>query len=298
MDVHLRDLRYFVAVAEDRHMTQAAERLYVSQPALSKQIRALERQLGYKLFERHRHGVSPTPAGEALFTHARAVLDAWDEAESAARRAAAEGTLVIGIQTAVGRDLQRTALDRFRNEQPSWNVSLRLVGWGDPTVGLLDGSSDVALCWLPVPDRELEAKVLSRERRWVALPSGHRLVDHDEIAFADLLDEPFLALPEEAGQLREFWLATDERDGREPIIGGVVSSAEETFEAVTAGMGVVLLAEGNVELYARPGFVCRPVTGLSEASLAVVWRRRDRRAAVHALVESFADAAKVHRAKP
>ncbi|WP_031110108.1 LysR family transcriptional regulator, partial [Streptomyces sp. NRRL S-146] len=83
MDVHLRELRYFVAVAEELHFTRAAERLYVSQPALSKQIRALERQVGVELFRRDRHGVALTDAGTALLPHARGVLDAWEEGAAA-----------------------------------------------------------------------------------------------------------------------------------------------------------------------------------------------------------------------
>jgi DNA-binding transcriptional LysR family regulator len=87
MDVHGRDLRYFVAIAEELHFTRAAERLYVSQPALSKQIRMLERQLGAELFERDRQGVALTLVGAALLPHARRVLAAWDQAWQAAEQA-------------------------------------------------------------------------------------------------------------------------------------------------------------------------------------------------------------------
>ncbi|MDF3148982.1 LysR family transcriptional regulator, partial [Streptomyces sp. T21Q-yed] len=83
MDVHVRDLRYFTTVAEELHFTRAAERLYVSQPALSKQVRALERQLGVELFRRGPQGVSLTEAGTALLPHARRVLDAWAEGAAA-----------------------------------------------------------------------------------------------------------------------------------------------------------------------------------------------------------------------
>src|SRR3954466_10590918 len=93
-DVHVRDLRYFLAVAEELHFTRAAERLYVSQPALSKQIRALERQLGVELLRRDPRGVLLTEAGQALLPHARQVLAAWAAAD--------RGTLVVGMSTSPG----------------------------------------------------------------------------------------------------------------------------------------------------------------------------------------------------
>src|ERR1700754_1153141 len=105
MDVHGRDLRYFVTVAEELHFTRAAERLSISQPALSKQIRMLERQLGVPLFERDRRGVSLTQAGAALLPHARRVLAEWDITWQAVERVKGEqrATIVVGMSTSPGR---------------------------------------------------------------------------------------------------------------------------------------------------------------------------------------------------
>ena len=105
MDVHGRDLRYFVTVADELHFTRAAERLFVSQPALSKQVRMLERQLGARLFERDRQGVGLTQVGAVLLPHARRVLAEWDAAWEAAERAKSQqrATLVVGMSTSPGR---------------------------------------------------------------------------------------------------------------------------------------------------------------------------------------------------
>jgi DNA-binding transcriptional LysR family regulator len=89
MDTHLRDLRYFVAVAEELHFTRAAKRLFVSQPALSKQIGHLEQSLKVQLFQRDRRRVELTAAGRELLWHARELLRQWDEAQQAVARAAA-----------------------------------------------------------------------------------------------------------------------------------------------------------------------------------------------------------------
>ncbi|MEO3874481.1 LysR family transcriptional regulator [Nonomuraea sp. B12E4] len=289
MDVHLRDLRYFVAVAEELNVTRAAERLFVSQPALSKQLRALERQLGFGLFERVPSGVTLTQQGEALLPVARDLLERWTGGLESARAAAPSGTLVIGMQTAVGRGLQHEALRRFRESMPGWEVSLRLVGWDDPSGGLADGSSDVAFIWLPVPPG-LSTHVLVRERRGVAMPDGHRLAELAEVPFAELRDEPFIALPAAAGPLRDYWLGLDARDD-EPVIGSVANTPDVVFEALTGGLGVVLVTEGNAALYGRPGMTYRPVTGLPPGELAIAWREGDTRPQVSAFVTALRQAA-------
>lgn len=285
MDAHLRELRYFVAVAEELHFTAAAARLFISQPALSKQIRALEQRLGFTLFDRQPRGVTLTGQGRALLPVVRELLATWDQAYADARNIGRSRQLVVGMQTAVGRDLQRQALERFRDRAPDWTVSLRLVGWDDPTAGLADGTSDVAFVWLPVPGDGIDTLVLVSERRWVALPAGHRLTDAEEVPFSYLLDEPFVALPADAGPLRDFWLATDARAGQTARIGIEASAPDEVFEAIAAGIGVALVAEGNAKLYKRPGVVYRPVPDLGPAELAVAWRSNDDRDVIRLFVD-------------
>ncbi len=291
MDVHVRDLRYFVAVAEELHFTRAAERLYVSQPALSKQVRALERHLGVELFRRDPQGVTLTEAGAALLPHARRVLDAWSEGSAAleAARVAARSTLVVGMSTSPGRGGLLPAIrSRFTAAHPDTVLRLRQVSWEDPTAGLADGDADIAFVWLPLPDAERYGwTVVAEEPRLVALPDTHRLASRPEIDFADLLDEPFLALPAGAGPLRDYWLALEERAGRPPRIGAEIAGTEETYEALVAGLGVCLVATGNAPLITLGGVVTRPVRGLAPSRFALAWRREDAR---RPLVRAYAEA--------
>lgn len=290
MDVHVRDLRYFVAVAEELHFTRAAERLYVSQPALSKQVRALERQLGVELFRRDPQGVTLTAAGAALLPHARRVLDAWSEGSAAleAARAAARGTLVVGMSTSPGRGGLLPAIrSRFTATHPDIVLRLRQVSWEDPTAGLADGDADIAFVWLPLPDAGRYGwTVVAEEPRLVALPQTHRLASRAEIDFTDLMDEPFLALPAGAGPLRDYWLALEERGGRAPRIGAEIAGTEETYEALVAGLGVCLVATGNAPLITLGGVVTRPVRGLAPSRYALAWRRQDAR---RPLVRAYAE---------
>jgi DNA-binding transcriptional LysR family regulator len=294
MDVHLRNLRYFAAVAEELHFSRAAERLRVSQPALSKQVRQLERELRFPLLRRDRRRVELTAAGEVLLPAVRQLLEDWEQAlADATQRASDEGKLLqVGFQTSVGGGLYQEIATRFVELRPEWRLALRSHVWSDPTGGLLDRSSDVAFLWLPTgAEDEIQVLPLRTERRYVAFPSGHRLARRRAVEMTDLLEEPIVALPPEAGALRDHWLAVEDRGGHPVRIGAEASTADEAFEAVATGHGVVLLAEGNVSVYARPGIVCRPVIGVQPSQLAIAWRRGDNRAAVREFVRAAAEAA-------
>jgi DNA-binding transcriptional LysR family regulator len=118
---------------------------------------------------------------------------------------------------------------------------------------------------------------VTTEPRLLAMPAGHRLAGHESVDIAELLDEPFLALPATSGGLRDHWLATEGRAGRPVVVGAEVGNTEETVEALTAGLGVCLIAAGNAPLICRDGIVTRPVTGVPPGELVLLWRRTDDR---------------------
>ncbi|WP_433678093.1 LysR family transcriptional regulator [Nocardia sp. CA-119907] len=291
MDLHGRDLRYFLAVAEELSFTRAAERLYVSQPALSKQIRALERQLGAPLFTRDPQRVILTPVGEALLPHARTVLAALDAATAAVEQArmAQRSTLVIGMGASPGRGgLLPAVRSRFLAAYPEVTLKLRQVGWQDPTAGLSDGSSDLAYIRLPLPDPERYATtVVSEEPRLIALPPGHHLAGTAALDFADLLNEPFLALPHAAGPLRDYWLAMEKRAGRPVRVGAEVAGIDEVNEALAAGLGVIVTAAGDIPLLDRGGVTFRPVRDLPPLLFALARRANDQRPLVRAYEQAL-----------
>lgn len=276
-----------MTVAEELNFQHAADRLFVSQSLLSKQVRQLESELQLQLFERTWRTVALTAAGRALLPAARDLVRAWDEAQRTISHAVAEdgAVLTVGLSTSVGRGLLQSARIRLKDRHPGWRLQYRHMNWDDATAGLASSQVDVAFAWLPIPDQDrYGVRVVARESRSVAVHAGHPLAARSEVAFEELLDEPFLALPASAGPLRDHWLAVDERGGRPPRIAATVHNVEETLSAVARGTGIVLLSEGNAALYRRPGIAMLPVTGLPPSHLAVVWRSDDNRAVVRDLI--------------
>jgi DNA-binding transcriptional LysR family regulator len=274
MDIDTRLLRYFAAVAEEAHLTRAAERLFVSQPALTKQIKQLEAQLGVELFSRSRAGMALTEAGRALAERVPGVLEEWDRAVRETRGASSRAAHVlrVGFVASAANEITQEIIGSFARRRPGWRVEMRQSDWSDPTAGLAEGRVDAALLRLPFPGQdELRVEVLITEPRWVAVPASHPLAERAEIPFQELWDEPFVATPTESGWWRDYWLATDERDGRPVTVGAIARNPDEWLTAIANGYGVSLTPEATARFYQRPGVTYRPVTGVSPSQVGVAW---------------------------
>ncbi|WP_419998826.1 LysR family transcriptional regulator [Streptomyces boninensis] len=273
MDVDTRLLRYFAAVAEEGHLTRAARRLYVSQPALTKQIRQLETQLGVRLFTRSRTGMALTEPGRALAAGVPGLLAGWDQVLRDTRGAAARADRVlrVGFLASAANELTPRIIAAFTRRQPGWRVDMRQGSWSEPTAGLRDGDVDVGLLRLPFPGQEeLRVDVLLTEPRCVALPDAHPLAGRAEIGFRELWDEPFVVPVEETGRWRDYWLGTDERQGPPVVVGAVTENPDEWLTAIANGYGISLAPESAARFYPRPGITYRPVTGVAPSQVGVV----------------------------
>ncbi|MEU7864289.1 LysR substrate-binding domain-containing protein [Nonomuraea sp. NPDC049141] len=276
MDADLRHLRFFVAVAERLSFTRAAEDLHVAQPSLSKQIRQLERNLRVQLFNRTSHHVKLTGAGELLLREARELLDAWATTVTSIREVAAAESHVlrVGFVASAANELTPSILRLFAEHRPGWRVEMSQTDWQDPTAGLASGAVDVALLRLPVPlDATFSSQVLLEEPRCVALSVSHPLAGHEVIRLDQLLDEPFVAPPEESGAWRAYCLAADERGGHPIRIGAVVKRPDEWLIAIANNLGVAFTPLATARYYQRPDIAYRPVEGISGSQVAVVWPR-------------------------
>ncbi|SEG90006.1 DNA-binding transcriptional regulator, LysR family [Thermomonospora echinospora] len=275
MDVDTRLLRYFAVVAEEGNLTRAAERLFISQPALTKQIKQLETLLDVRLFTRSRAGMTLTEPGRVLAERVPGLLADWERILRETRNAA-ERVLRIGYLASAANETTQRIIAEFTRRRPDWRAQMRQATWSDPTAGLATADVDVALLRLPFPGQEtLRTRALFTEPRCVALPTAHPLAACEVIPFSDLWNEPFVAAPAETGHWRDFWLAADERDGQPVRIGAVVDQPDDWLSAIANGYGIALAPESAARYYARPGITYRPVTGISPSEVGVAWTPAD-----------------------
>ncbi|MFC5910533.1 LysR family transcriptional regulator [Streptacidiphilus monticola] len=197
-----RELRYFVAVAEELHFGRAAQRLDMAQPPLSRAIQQLERRLGVRLLERNRHGVRLTNAGEVLLQEGRAALDATAAAARRTRRAGgadspagARDRLILAVKAAASHDLLRKLLDAYAAEPGAAEVEVLLCGMCEQEELLRDGRADVALMHTPWNSLAgFDSEALMTEGQVALLPAGHPLAARETLSLADITDIPDLPL--------------------------------------------------------------------------------------------------------
>jgi DNA-binding transcriptional LysR family regulator len=282
--MELRHLRYFRAVAEERHFGRAAARLHMAQPPLSQQIRQLEDELGVTLLRRSTRKVELTAAGEAYLERVRAILSAVAAAGEEAQRidAGLEGRLVVGCVGSATYSLLPALARALREELPGVDFAFRgemLVP--DQARALRSGSIDLALLRPPLDDADLAVRVLRRERLIVALPEGHRLASRQRVRLADLREEDLVV---HAGHGRSvmYDAVVDlcRGAGFEPRIRHEVAETSTLVTFVAAGLGVALVPE-PVAALGVAGATYRPLAARqARVDLAVATRRDDDGAAL------------------
>ncbi|WP_020658252.1 LysR family transcriptional regulator [Amycolatopsis benzoatilytica] len=288
MDLNLHLVRYLVAVADEGHFGRAAERLFVSAPALSQQIRKLERSLGAELLDRTAHPVRPTAAGGLFLAEAREALAAADRAVAAVEsyRRELAVSLRIGFMNATGPHLRRLT-DRLRREIPSLSVELVELAWSRQASAVREGAVDAAMVRPPVTDLAgLRLDLVHREARIVAVPVTHRLASREAVRLRDLDGEPHLTA-DDADPAWVRWWACDPRPSGVPVrYGPSVRTLDEMLEAVAGGQGIVITGSFVAEGYRHPEVAFVPVSDVEPCPVSLCTRADDTSTLVAALREA------------
>lgn len=284
--MELRHLRYFVAVAEEAHFGRAAKRLQIAQPPLSRQIQALEDEIGVFLFDRSRKRVELTAAGASLLESARRLFAQVDVAIRDAKRASAgeSGRITIGYPSTLAYSGLPELLRTFRTQKPGVEISLRELPPQEQMNLLRDGQLDIGFVRAPVEDGSLVSERVRREPLVVALPSDHRLTSRKRIALKDLATENFVCFPRARGP--GFF---DQLMGIFQGAGFTPRIVQETplldlVSFVAAGFGVAVVP-ASIRNLRRAGVAYRPIVGSPTTDLLLVWKEERHDPLVSAFVE-------------
>lgn len=282
-----RELRYFVAVAEELHFGRAAQRLGIAQPPLSRAIRQLERRLGAPLLDRTGRTVTLTEAGAVLLQEGRAALEAVEAAERRARRAArGRPAVVLVTKAGASRELLAELLDAYAAEADAATVDVLLCGPGEQERLLRDGRADVALLHTPFDTTAgLDTEELRTEEQVVVLPAAHPLATRSQLRTAEVTELPGLPLPRWPG-----------RDGTYPDgPGPKVRDHAQLLQLIALGRASAILPES---CRARLGddLAAVPLADAPSVTTVIAWPPHSRSAAVAGLVRTATSRARAEAA--
>jgi DNA-binding transcriptional LysR family regulator len=270
----ISQLRCFLAVAEELHFSRAAERLNMTQPPLSRQIRLLEHHVGARLLERNSRSVRLTAAGKAFFPEAARILRMAEEATFTARRVAKgeQGTLAIGFTGGAGYSLLPEVVRRLREHSPGVVLTLKELVSTEQVEGLNASQLDLGLLRPHALNAELESALLATESLMLAIPKGE--ADGWPLAptLADLHGKPFIMYsPYEARPFHQMLSERFEKAGVVPDIVEHIGQVHTMLALVNAGIGAALVAEGATRLH-FDGIVVRRIE-TDAVRMVCAWRR-------------------------
>ena len=287
--MELRHLRYFVTLAEELHFGRAAEKLHISQPPLSMQIRVLEGELGVMLFNRTQRHAALTQAGHALLQEARQILARVEQTVLITRRAGRGeiGELAVGFISVADYNVLPVVLREFRRKFPLVNLTLREATTDAQIRDLIAGRLDVGFLLPPVTEAALESVSILREPLIAALPEKHPLAKKaGKLALEKLKDEPFILFPRtNAPGLYDDVVSCCKAAGFSPRVEQEATQMQTIISLVSAELGVALIPASLTNLR-RTGVIYKPLkqqTPLTEIHLA--WRRGDELPALRVFVD-------------
>lgn len=274
--VETRELRYFVAVAEELHFGRAAQRLAMAQPPLSRAIRQLERRLGVVLLHRTTRSITLTEAGAVLLREARAALAAVDAAERRTRRAAGRPGVVLATKAGASSELLSKLLDAYAAEPSAVAVEVLLCGPGEQGALLRDGRADVALLHRPFDTTAgLDTEDLHTEQQVLVLPAGHPLAHRPHLSSAEVSALTDLPLPR--------W---PRQDGSYPDgPGPKVRDHTQLAQLIALGRTCAVMPE-SVRTHLRDDHAIVPVPDAPAVTTVIAWPPHSRSKAVADLVRT------------
>jgi DNA-binding transcriptional LysR family regulator len=278
MAMELRHIRYFLAVAEERHFTRAAAKVGIGQPPLSQQIKDLEREVGVALFHRLAHGAELTEAGKAFLAGVKEMPSIAERATMAARRAARgeTGSLRIGFTPSTTFNVVApSAIRDFRRAYPEIRLTLEEANTTRLVIGLQDGTFDAVFLRPGAPGaEELQLRQLVEEPMVVALPRGHPAAALKRVDLALLRDDPFLLFPREiAPTVYDTVVDACRKAGFEPLISQLAPHFSTIVNLVAAELGVSIVPASMMQVRAA-GVAYRQIAGQPPTTqLALAYRR-------------------------
>lgn len=289
--MELRQLKYFITVAEELHFGRAAEALHLSQPALSKQIQALEDSLKVQLFERTKHWVKLTIAGQKFLETARRILHEVEEGIQVTRQVADGqiGRLRIGFTETTLFSLAPTIVRTYREQYPQVELILTSGGTEAQVEALRTHQIDVGFVYLPIREPSLSIHPLFEEVYIAGLPTTHRLARHRQIALQSLANEPLIFYPRSlAPVLYTNFVKCCEQSGFVPNIVQEAELAQTRLGLAAAGVGITFVLS-NIQSLSAKGVVYRPLIGdFLMLKLALAWRQKEFSPVVHEFLKVFA----------
>lgn len=289
--IDLRRLRYFLTVTEELHFGRAAVRLHIAQPPLTRQISALETELGFRLLERSTRSVKLTPEGQHFLPYARAVLEQVDLAKAITRKLAAgsTGRLAVGYASSIAlSDVFSQTLRIFCSSYPDVQLTVEEGASSTQCAQILEGRLDVGMSRMPPANANSDIQVmcLDNEPLVAAIPSDSPLAVQSHVTLAELSPFPLIAFPTNYGSgLSDIIAALYRRNDLTPLLGPDGKQITSIIALVAAGRGVAIVPQCTQTLVKR-GVTYRPLAEPSAtAPVFVLTRKRERSPLVKAFVE-------------